>query len=311
LLIDTYGRKINYLRLSVTDRCNFRCFYCLSQKDFVLKRHDAILSYEQILKVAKIMSGLGVKYIKITGGEPLLRKGICEFVSKLTALPFKDVSLTTNGFYLEEKADGLKEAGLKRINISIDSLDKNGFVKITGFDGLSQVLRGIKKAKEAGFNPIKINAVALKGNKNQLSDFLDFASELSIQMRFIESMAADKSYFLSNQELIDMLGNRLTLMEESGLGPASYYCLDSNGIKVGFISPYSKKFCSSCNRLRLTADGYLKPCLFSDNKLNIKQLLDNGSTDKEIEDVIIEAVASKPKDHDFKVLTDNMNCIGG
>lgn len=268
------------------------------------------MSFEQIYRLVEIATTLGINRLKITGGEPLVRKGIAEFIKELKNLPLKDISLTTNGFFLEEKAQDLAKAGLKRINISLDTLDENEFESITGQNQLDKVMRGIKKAIHL-FDLIKVNVVLNK--KKDGYSFIELAKKYPLQVRFIELMPYEEDGFISNSQLLKELSQKvyLQLVQGYGSGPAQYFKIADCDAVVGFISPYSNGFCSHCNRIRVTADGFIKPCLFSREKFNIKESLENNQADEVVEQ-IKKAVLSKPKDHgNSRELVENMNIIGG
>lgn len=298
---DNFNRKINYMRVSVTDRCNLRCFYCQPQKDFAFLPPEEILTYEELLRLVKIALGLGITRFRITGGEPLLRKNLPQFIKSIIELDkAEDVSLTTNGLLLSNFIDEIWEAGLRRLNISIDTLDREKYAEITGGGDLNQVLKGLEQALERGFSPVKINVVLLKGLNDDLTPFLDLAKQLPVHVRFIELMefspAEDRFVSCTDARL------RLTaygLVEEAeppkGAGPARYYKLKGMKGTIGFICPYTEHFCSSCNRLRVSASGQLRPCLFSDWSVDLKTPLRRGATDEEISALIYKALGEKPK----------------
>lgn len=307
MLVDRFDRTINYLRISVTDRCNLRCVYCMPPFGERKLRHKEILRYEEFLRIVRIAIKLGINKVRLTGGELLVRKGIQEFIPMLTALNgLDDVSLTTNGVYLKDHLDMLKAAGIKRINVSIDSLDRAKFKKITRFDYLTRVWEGIEKARDMGFRPIKLNVVMMKGiNDNEVLDFGRLAIEQPYYLRFIECMPvglqANSLAFIPNPEiekaLVNEFGPLIPVSSGQNDGPATRYRFDGGKGEIGFISPISHSFCQDCNRLRLTANGLLLPCLLSDRELDIKDPLRRGCLDEELIEVFLEAVKSKPKCH--------------
>ena len=307
MLVDRFDRTINYLRISVTDRCNLRCVYCMPPFGERKLRHKEILRYEEFLRIVRIAIKLGINKVRLTGGELLVRKGIQEFVPMLAALNgLDDVSLTTNGVYLKDHLDMLKAAGIKRINVSIDSLDRAKFKKITRFDYLTRVWEGIEKARDMGFRPIKLNVVMMKGiNDNEVLDFGRLAIEQPYYLRFIECMPvglqANSLAFIPNSDiektLVNEFGPLIPVSSGQNDGPATRYRFDGGKGEIGLISPISNSFCQDCNRLRLTANGLLLPCLLSDRELDIKDPLRRGCLDEELIEVFLEAVKSKPKCH--------------
>ncbi|MHB8780203.1 MAG: GTP 3',8-cyclase MoaA [Candidatus Geothermincolia bacterium] len=319
-LIDGHARKIDYLRLSVTDRCNLRCVYCMPEGGVAPLEHADILSYEEIERFAACACRSGITKIRLTGGEPLVRKDIEVLVAGLAALaPELDLSLTTNGIFLDKHAQPLREAGLARVNISIDSLDAEVYRRITRGGELEPAIRGIEAALEAGLTPVKLNVVTLAGVNDDLEPFVRFMRRYPVDLRFIEYMdtrGAGSEYFISAADLESRLASHGELKDTPapvGAGPARYRQLEGALGKVGFISPVSSHFCPSCNRLRLTADGKLRACLFSDSETDVRELLRSGAGDSEISRVIAEVLAAKPRDHAGAVggLKRTMSQIGG
>ncbi len=328
-LIDTYERKIDYLRISVTDRCNLRCVYCMPGEGIDLIESEGIVRYEELLRVARIAISHGVTKIRVTGGEPLVRKGIIKFIRELKSMDgLKDLSLTTNGVLLKEFAGKLKEAGLKRINVSLDSLDRARFGKLTRGDRLDDVLAGLDAALEAGLDPVKINMVVIKGfNDDEIMAFAALSKEKPFHVRFIEYMPFDtaegwqREKCLSSGEIkkaIDKVEKLYPVKgnKDDGAGPARRFRFKDALGEVGFISPVSAHFCSECNRLRLTADGKLRTCLFSDNEIDLRSALRDGSTDEAVEALLFKAVGEKPLGHQindniFKKCSRTMSLIGG
>jgi cyclic pyranopterin phosphate synthase len=305
-LQDRYRRRINYLRVSITDRCNLRCTYCMPAQGLDLLGHEDILSYEEILRVARVAIGLGIEKIRITGGEPLVRRGVVEFVARVAALKgLKELSLTTNGLLLADMAPELRRAGLRRVNVSLDTLDPVRFEAVARRPGLEQVLRGLQVAKECGLTPVKVNVVAMRGtNDDEIEHFAEFAQENGFEVRFIEFMPArpdewDAGRFLTAGEVLEALRRRYELVPVEGgaaSGPSRTFLLPGGG-KVGVISPLSEHFCGRCNRLRLTAEGRLRSCLFSERETDLRRLLRSGSGDEELSGAIREAVHHKPEGH--------------
>ncbi|GMB00295.1 GTP 3',8-cyclase MoaA [Pelosinus sp. IPA-1] len=306
-LYDIVGRRIHYLRVAVTDRCNFRCQYCMPSDGVKWTEHDNILRYEELLRIIHAFTSLGIDKVRITGGEPLVRKGLIPFLKKVTAIAgIKEVVLTTNGSMLEEYAPLLKKAGVKRVNVSLDTLYPERFKKITGQDALHQVLAGIKKAQAVGLTPIKINMVVMKDfNSDELVDFANLAMENPYQIRFIEYMpfCSDKNYLFTAAEIKQQLitaGFTTMLPEVSNNSPAQVYRFPQSQGSIGFITPVSQHFCSSCNRIRLTPDGNLKPCLLSNQEYSLRDVLRAGISDQELLDTIRQVVWNKPMEHELK-----------
>jgi len=307
VLVDRFNRRINYLRVSITDRCNLRCVYCTPPDGERRLRHRDILRYEELLRIVRIALKLGIKKIRLTGGEPFVRKGIQEFIPMLMALKgLDDVSLTTNGVYLKDNLEMLKAAGIKRINVSIDSLNRVKFKRITRFDYFSEVWEGIEKARDMGFYPIKLNVVIMKGiNDNEVLDFGRLAIEHPYHIRFIECMPvgfeSNSLAFIPNSEiektLVHKFGPLIPVSPGQNDGPAERYRFDGGKGEIGLISPISNSFCQHCNRLRLTANGMLLPCLLSNIEVDIKDPLRRGCLDEELIEVFLKAVDVKPQCH--------------
>jgi len=294
------------MRISVTDRCNMRCTYCVPEDGFQHVSHDHILSYEEILRIVRLSSSMGVKKYRITGGEPLVRKGIIELIGEINKIDGAETTFTTNGLMLEEKAEELKKAGVKRLNISLDSLKEKRFEEITQTATLQRVLRGIEEAHKVGFDPIKLNFVVMKGiNDDELLDFVRFAKDKPYHVRFIEFMPMKKNgwgkeKFIPSEEIEKMVRKEYNLSKdpsEDAGSPSRNFLIDGFAGKVGFISPVSRHFCDSCNRIRLTSDGHLKSCLLRKGEVDIKALLRDGSDDEVIKAVIAKAVMLKPSGH--------------
>ncbi|MDD5114874.1 MAG: GTP 3',8-cyclase MoaA [Methylobacter sp.] len=326
-LIDRFGRTVDYLRISITDRCDFRCVYCMSEDMTFLPRAQ-ILSLEEIYILAKAFAELGVKKIRITGGEPLVRKGALELLHNIGQIEsLKELVITTNGSQLESMAKDLKQAGVKRINISLDTLDADKFKAITRTGDLQQVLRGIQVAKAQGFERIKINAVILK-NRNHLevNDLVQFAVDNAIDISFIEEMPLgmvsnhDRSGAYYSSDLIKKdLARQFSLMAttESTGGPSKYLNVTGTQTRVGFISPHSANFCSSCNRVRLTVEGQLLLCLGNEHSVDLKQVLREHPGDMAVlKQAIIDSMLIKPEKHEFNlheqpIILRHMSVTGG
>ena len=307
-LSDSFQRPINYLRISVTDRCNLRCAYCMPSEGIELISHDDILTYEEIYNITRAAAELGINKVRITGGEPLVRLGLPELIRMLTQIEsIDDISLTTNGILLDQCADELKQAGLRRVNVSLDTLKQENFERISySKSKLSDVLRGIETAKAAGLNPVKINMVVMPGvNEDEILDFASKTIDEGWHVRFIEFMPFNgqelaASRLLSVNEIkkrIEQLGKLEPCLPSVGNGPARYYRFPNAKGSIGFITPISEHFCFQCNRLRLTADGKLRLCLLSENEIELKQPLRSGISFTELKRLIKEAVSQKPLRH--------------
>jgi len=308
-LIDQFGRKVDYIRLSITDRCDFRCQYCMSEDMTFLPREE-VLSLEECARLVKIFTHLGVSKVRITGGEPLVRKNalwLFEEIGKLEKL--KELVLTTNGSQLSKQAQALRSAGVKRINISLDSLDHERFKIITRTGELQKVLDGIQAAKQAGFDNIKLNTVLMRGsNDDEALALVAFAMKEKIDISFIEEMPLGEvnhereSSFVSNTDTLKLLQEHLSIMpstHHSG-GPARYWQVADSTTRIGFISPHSHNFCESCNRVRITCKGELYLCLGQEDKVELMPLLRaHPLDDNPIIDAIVTSMAVKPKGHDF------------
>lgn len=331
---DGHGRTIDYLRISLTDRCNFRCVYCMPEEGVQQLSHFDILRIEEVEQAVRVAASIGIKSVRLTGGEPTVRKGVVELVRNIAAMPeIKNVSMTTNGVLLPRMADDLKAAGLSRVNISLDTLDAEKFHKITRCGSLEGALAGIDAALRVGFNPVKINAVALRSLSDGFLDFAKLSIDRPLHVRFIEHMPIGdvsdvdgiswgKDGVISCKEVFDIvnegaraegIGELVPAGEEKplGWGPAEYFHFPGALGTVGFISPLSRHFCSSCNRLRLTADGKLRPCLFSDTEYDLRSALREGTEDDQ-RAVFLQALGAKPDEHHDKVGTERgMSQIGG
>jgi len=308
-LIDQFGRTVDYIRLSITDRCDFRCVYCMAEDMTFLPRNE-VLSLEECARLVKVFVSLGVSKVRITGGEPLVRKNalwLFEEIGKVTGL--NELVLTTNGSQLEKHAQDLKNAGVKRINISVDSLDATRFKKITRTGELDKVLRGIQAAKLAGFESIKLNTVLMRGfNDDEALTLVNFAIAEAIDISFIEEMPLGdvnhtrESTFCSNADTLKILQSEYPLIAstETTGGPARYWRVANTKTKIGFISPHSHNFCESCNRVRITCKGELYLCLGQEDKIDLMPLLRNHPDDDQaLVEAILGSMAIKPKGHDF------------
>jgi cyclic pyranopterin phosphate synthase len=308
-LIDSYGRRHNNLRISVTDRCNIRCVYCMPENPIFLPR-EQILSFEEIERFVRVVVPLGIDKIRLTGGEPLVRRDLSILVQKLAAVPgIKDIGLTTNGILLAEHARPLWNAGLRRINVSLDTMDPDMFQKITRRTGFEQVIEGILAAKAAGFDPVKINAVAMKGcSEEDILPLARFSREHALELRFIEYMPLDggvweRGKVLFAAEILDRLRQGIGALEpapnQDPRAPAVDYDYCDGGGRVGLIASVSRPFCMSCNRIRLTSDGKLRNCLFSLEETDIRALLRAEASDDEIAAAVQQSVAAKWEGHEI------------
>lgn len=327
VLIDRFHRRLNYLRISLTDRCNLRCIYCMPPGGLPKVSHEDILSYEEIMRLAKIAVDLGVTKMRLTGGEPLVRKGIFDFIPLLTGIEgLEDVSLTTNGIFLKDNLDKIKAGGIRRINVSLDSLQRQRYAHMTGVDGLDTVLEGIRLAEQMGFQPIKINMVVIEGlNDDEVIDIANLSMDHPYQVRFIEYMPVQNPltgegfHHLPNDLLKERLCAVSELVEvEKGHhdGPAQRFKLKGAVGEIGFISPLSHHFCQFCNRLRLTANGKIRSCLLSNEEVDIRTPLREGASDHELSSLFIEAARHKPQHHalcesPIAPLSVCMSAIGG
>ncbi len=330
---DSYGRTIDYLRISVTDRCNLRCIYCMPEEGVESMDRASILRGHEIVAIARIAAECGVKHIRLTGGEPLVRKGIVADVREIAAIPgIEDVSLTTNGVLLPKYAKALKEAGLSRVNISLDTLDPDKFKFVTRCGTLQSTLDGIEAAFEAGLEPVKVNAVAVRSLDQDFLGFAKMTIDRPLHMRFIEYMPVGESSGVDGtgwgkQDVISCEEMRQIINEKAvaeglpelvpadekpkGWGPARYWKFPGAQGTVGFISPVSNHFCSECNRVRLSADGKMRTCLFSDDELDIMTALREGG-EEAARAVFEQAVLGKPKENEDTIGTKRkMSQIGG
>jgi len=327
VLVDRFGRHVTYVRISVTDRCDFRCVYCMSEDMTFLPRAQ-VLTLEELATIGRAFTELGVTKIRVTGGEPLVRNNVIHLFRELGKLPgLRELTLTTNGSQLNKLAGPLRDAGVERINISLDSLDPERFRRITRVGDLNKVLRGIEAAREAGFRKIKINTVAMKKrNDDEILDLVDFVVERGMDISFIEEMPLgiiddhDRAeLYMSSDEVHDVISTRFELVPttESTGGPSRYFRIPDTNSKVGFISPHSHNFCESCNRVRVTTEGMLLLCLGQEHSADLKRVLRAypGDMDK-LKETLIAAMEIKPRGHDFNldvkpVIFRHMSVTGG
>jgi GTP 3',8-cyclase len=326
-LIDTFGRRINYVRISVTDRCDFRCVYCMAE-DMTFLPRAKILTLEELAQISRAFVELGVEKIRVTGGEPLVRRNVVKLLGDIGKLPgLRELTITTNGSQLPRLAKQIRAAGVKRLNISLDSLDPELFRRITRTGELSQVLNGLDAAREAGFDKIKINAVILKNrNHHEVVDLVQFAGGRGMDISFIEEMPLgviddhnrEEAYY-SSDEIRRDLARKFTLVPTTEVtgGPSRYFSVVETGTKVGFISPHSHNFCDTCNRVRLTAEGRLLLCLGQEHSIDLRQVVRThpGDTEK-LKQAIRDSMSIKPHGHDFNLqekplIFRHMNATGG
>jgi GTP 3',8-cyclase len=325
-LIDKYNRHLNYLRISITDRCNLNCMYCMPPGFIPRLPHDEILRYEEIIRIIKVGISLGISKVRITGGEPLVRKGVYDFLEQLADMDgLRDIALTTNGVSLKDNIEKIKAAGIKRMNISLDTLSRRKYKEITGHDRYDQVWEGIQLAHKTGFEPIKLNMVALSGvNDDELADFARLSFSYPFHIRFIEYMPIGKSRMKYGPLLlvpeikkrISTIGKLVPVKNSINDGPAERYKFEGAKGEIGFIGALSHHFCNRCNRLRLTASGQLRPCLLSDQHEDLKSPLRKGCSDEELAEIFLAAVRHKPSDHNLSIsnpakILSQMSSIGG
>jgi cyclic pyranopterin phosphate synthase len=327
-LIDSFGRLHSNLRVSVTDRCNIRCFYCMPDENVRFKPRDEILTFEEIERLVRIGAGRGINKLRITGGEPLVRAQLPMLISRLAKIPgIDDIAMTTNGILLADQAEALCQAGLKRLNISLDGLREETFERIARRPGLDQVLEGIAVAKQLGFEKIRLNAVAIAGiSEEEIVPLGRFAREQQLELRFIEFMPLDAEGNWQREQVLE--GNLIRQQLEDAFGPllpadrhdrsqpaVDYLFADGKGM-IGFINPVSEPFCGDCNRLRVTAEGQFRNCLFSHQEWDVRELMRGGRSDQEISTMLSECVAAKKTGHgidspDFEQPARAMFQIGG
>jgi GTP 3',8-cyclase len=327
-LVDRKGRVATKLRVSVTDRCNFACLFCMPEKEKIqwIKQND-ILDFDEIERVVRVLAGLGITRIRVTGGEPLLRKDVEQLVRRLVNVEgIQSVDMTTNGWFLEQRAEKLRESGLRGVTVSLHSLKKDRFERISGADAFERVLRGIDKAIEAGLHPVKVNSVAIKGyNDDEIPDLVEFAKRKKIGLRFIEFMPLDgrdvwtPEMMMSGKEILERITRsyHLTPLGRGKGETSSTWGLEGGG-EVGLITPMSEPFCDDCDRIRLTSDGKLLSCLFDTEYHDLRHLLRDGASDPDLADAIMKAVWKKPDGVGYMPWIKegwekprNMNAIGG
>lgn len=319
-MIDKYNRTIDYMRLSVTDRCNLRCKYCMPESGVSKKLHKEILRHEELVEIVKAGAQVGIQKIRLTGGEPLIRKNIVELVKEISNVEgINEVTMTTNGLLLKNYLDDLKEAGLTRINLSLDTLKPDRYRSITRGGNIEDVLSCIPLILAAGLRPLKINVVLIGGfNEDEIGDFVELTRHQNIEVRFIELMPIGEASqwtndkFVSNQKVLEVV-ELIKIEKTHPSSPAEYYQLKDGVGKIGLINPISCSFCVDCNRIRVTSDGKVKPCLHSDQEIELMEALRNH---EDIVKILKEAITSKPKEHlinnkEYKPIKRDMNRIGG
>lgn len=322
MLVDKYGREISYLRISITDKCNLRCRYCMPEEGHPRVSHQKLLRVEEIFRVVRLFNELGIDKLRLTGGEPLVHKGLLGLIDDLTTLDIKDLSLTTNGILLPKYAEKLVEKGIRRVNISLDTLDGEKFDWVTRGGKVDEVMAGIDAAIAAGMEPIKLNMVVVKGfNDHEVWDMVQLVKDKPLHLRFIELMPigddgdfwTDDNFVASEdtKKLLEDKGLVLEPKQIKGNGPAEVFAIEGYAGTVGFIHAVSQHFCNKCNRIRMTSDGKIYPCLHSDKFVDILTPIREGKTDLEMKDILLEAVHAKPE---RSVLGDQTHCmftIGG
>jgi cyclic pyranopterin phosphate synthase len=327
-LKDLFSRTVSYLRLSLTDRCNLKCLYCVPKEDLLQSlpglAHDDLLSYEELLRVVRVAVSMGISKLRITGGEPLVRRNVMPFIEQLAEIDnLNDIRITTNGVLLEKFAQPLAAAGIRKINISLDTLQPERFVRITGVDCFDRVWQGIKQSLAVGFSPIKLNTVVMRGvNDDELDDFVRMSQDTAMEIRFIEFMPIgsssswDKKAYMSSGEIMERIskqGKLIPVSRGKADGPATMFRAgqDAKG-KIGFISPISHRFCDQCNRLRLTSEGMLRSCLLDDRETDLRSVLRQGCSEQDIQQTLLAAVRNKPKGHQMeeRLRSQGENCHG-
>ncbi len=329
MLRDAHGRTIRDLRISLTDRCNFRCFYCLPNGEPPMARKETLLTFEEIAHLAGIFVAMGIEKIRLTGGEPLIRRDVPKLAAQLAKLKpqLRDIALTTNGFEFPRHAEDLRNAGIDRVTISLDSLDRSKFEQITGVDALDKVFAAIETAKELGFSPVKVNAAVIRGhNDDEFIDFARFAREQDVAMRFIEFMPLDSGHewrremVVPGREIFETINDAFPLVPVNRTRGSEtawkYRFADGSPGEIGIIAPVTEMFCGACSRIRLTADGQIRTCLFSTTEHDLRGVLRNGATRSEIVEYIESVVMQKEPRHrindaDFVQPARTMSFIGG
>lgn len=324
-MLDIYNRKIDYIRISITDRCNLRCIYCMPEEGIKLIDHKEVLSYEEIIRLCRQFAKIGISKVKITGGEPLVRKDVHKLIKAIKEIDGIDnVTMTTNGILLENVIDDLVNAGLDAVNISIDTLREDRYREITRLGDINKVMRGIKKCLTYKNLKVKINCVPIKGeNEEELLELINLCKDNDISIRFIEIMPIGLGRNMkgfTDEEIIEIvernLGKLTPYHGKLGNGPSNYYSLEGYKGKIGFISAVNHKFCESCNRVRLTCEGFLKACLQYSIGTDLRELLRSGKSDEEILEAIKNTIYNKPEEHSFNLIIEKeeqkaMSQIGG
>ena len=324
-MLDIYNRKIDYIRISITDRCNLRCVYCMPEEGIKLVEHDNILSYEEILRLCRQFVKIGISKVKITGGEPLVRKDVHKLIKAIKEIDdINNVTLTTNGILLEDQIDDLVKAGLDAVNISIDTLREDKYREITRLGDIKKVMDGIRKCLTYKNLKVKLNCVPIKGeNEDELLDLIRLCKDNDISIRFIEVMPIGLGRNMdgfTDEEIIEIvernIGKLTPYHGKLGNGPSNYYSLEGYKGKIGFISAVNHKFCENCNRVRLTCEGFLKACLQYSIGTDLRALLRSGKSDEEILDAIKDTIYNKPEEHNFNLIIEKeeqkgMSQIGG
>lgn len=310
-MLDSNDRTIDYLRISLTERCNLRCRYCMPEEGIKNIGHNRILTLEQVFRLVKIAAGVGFKKVRLTGGEPLVRKNIAKLIADIASLPeIEDISMTTNGLLYADMAEELRDAGLKRINISLDTMNPGKYRYITRGGEYKDAQRAIFKALELQMNPVKLNVVAIKGfNDNEVLDFAELAYKYPLHVRFIEFMPIGDLDFYSQDKFIGIDAIREKIEQKykltndkvvTGSGPAKYYNISGGQGSLGFISPISHHFCHKCNRIRMTANGKLRSCLYYENEIDLQMALLNEQSDDKLRRLFIKAIETKPGHHQME-----------
>jgi cyclic pyranopterin phosphate synthase len=308
-LVDNFGRRIEYLRLSVTDRCDLRCNYCMPEDHHDFAEPENWLTFDETVQVVRVFASMGLHRLRITGGEPLVRRNVTELVSRLNRIDgIDDLSLSTNATRLEKMAGQLKEAGISRINVSLDTLDKDRYREITR-GKLDKALAGLAKAREVGLSPVKVNMVVMAGvNDDEIERMVEFCASNDFTLRMIETMPQGDTGRKSTQAFVDLQKVERALVKKfnmvpavkSGGGPARYLKMRNSDTTIGFITPLSQHFCETCNRVRMSVEGTLYLCLGQEDKVELRPLLRNGISDRQLEKVLVDAIAKKPERHEFR-----------
>ena len=306
LLVDNFGRKHTYLRISVTDRCNLKCFYCMPSDGVEWLKKEKLLTFEELERIAKVFVSMGIEKIRLTGGEPLVRKDLSALAEKLSSIKgLKCLAMTTNAMLLAKHAQAIRKAGITHLNISIDSLKKERFEKITGSKSFDEVMNGIKKALSTGFDSIKLNTVVIAGvNDDEILDFIEHFEDKPVNIRFIEFMPFKNNDWqidrvITYKEMLEVIGTKYNLkpIEVEPSAVAKDFSIEGARATVSFVTSMSESFCSTCNRIRLTSDGSVKSCLFHPAEINMRDAIRAGATDKEIESMILYSLEQKPEAH--------------